>query len=121
MAMSFVVLPAFAPLVVFCGDVIYGIVVVYIITYIIVGSALTTIGTTNGSILPLIIFRAIKSMLSCSLFTPKHEAPPSSTLLFFLKTLLEEFVVTFLLLYSIIYISSLILLTSTDGFCGFSF
>jgi hypothetical protein len=52
-------------------------------------------GTADGSILPFIIFYAFKFMLSYSLFTPKHESPPSSTLLFLLKALIGKFIATF--------------------------
>jgi hypothetical protein len=47
--------------------------------------------------------------------------PPSSTLLFFLRTLLKEFATTFFLFSSVVYISSLVFLTLVDGFYGFSF
>jgi len=66
-----------------CGDVIYGIVVVYL-------TACTIIGTINGSIFPLIIFCALKFVLSCSLFTHELEALPSSPLFFLLKHLFES-------------------------------
>jgi hypothetical protein len=56
-----------------------------------------------------------------SFFTLKPEAPPSSTLLFFLKALLGEFVVAFFLFSNIVYISSLVLLTLVGGFYGLSF
>ncbi len=49
-----------------CGDVIRGIVVVCLIACTIGGIALTTIGTTNGSTLPLIIFCALKYVFSYS-------------------------------------------------------
>jgi hypothetical protein len=42
-------------------------------------------------------------------------------LFFLLKTLLEEFVATFFLFSSVVFISSLVLLTLVGGFCGFSF
>jgi hypothetical protein len=70
---------------------------------------------------PFIIFCAFESMLSFSLFTPKLEAPPSSTLFFLLRTFFGEFVATFFLFFSVIYISSLILLTLVSGFYGLSF
>ncbi len=72
------------------GDVVYGIVTMYLTTFTISGIALTTIGTTYGAILPLIIFCAFKYVLSCTLFTPKLEAPPSSTLFFLLRELLGK-------------------------------
>jgi hypothetical protein len=120
-----------------CGDVICGIfgllnyfsygviicctIIVYLIAYIIIRNTLTTIGTSNGSILPLIIFYAFKSVLSYSLFIPKHEAPPSSTLFFLLRALCGKFVATFFLFSNVVYISSLILLTLAGGFYGLSF
>ncbi len=63
------------------GNVICGTATISLITC-------TTIGTANGSTLPLIILCALKSMLSCSFFILELEAPPFSTLLFLLKTLL---------------------------------
>jgi hypothetical protein len=104
-----------------CGDVICGTFVVYLIVCTIVGIARTIVGITYGSTLPLIIFCAFTYVLSCSFFTFKLEAHPSSTLLFLLRTLLGEFVATFFLFSNVVYISSLILLTLVDGFCGFSF
>jgi len=98
----------------FCGDVIYGIVVIYLTTC-------TTVGIVDGSILPLITFCAFKSMLSCSLFTPELEVPPSSTLFFLLRTLLGKSVTTFFLFFSVVYISSLVFLTLANGFYGLSF
>jgi len=59
-------------------------------------------------------------MLSYSLFILELEAPPS-TLFFLLRTLLEEFDATFFLFSSVVFISSLVLLTLVGGFCGFSF
>jgi hypothetical protein len=50
-------------------------------------------------------------VLSCSFFTFEPKAPPSSTLFFLLRTLLGEFVAAFFLLFSVVYISSLVLLT----------
>ncbi len=72
------------------GNVIYGTSAIYLATYTIIGTAYTTIGTTYGSTLTFIIFCAIISMLSCSFFILKLDVPLSSTLLFFLKTLLNE-------------------------------
>jgi hypothetical protein len=66
-------------------------------------------------------FYALTSMLSCSLFALKPEAPFSSTLFFLLKTLLRESATSFFLFSSVVYISSLVLLTLVGGFCGFSF
>jgi hypothetical protein len=60
-------------------------------------------------------------VLSCSLFILKHEAPPSSTLFFLLRALLGESIVTLFRFYSVIYISSLVLLTLVGGFFGLSF
>ncbi len=71
-----------------CGDVIYGTVAIYLTISTTSGTTLTTIGTINGSIMSLIIFRALKSMLSCFVFILELEAPPSSTLFFLLKALL---------------------------------
>jgi hypothetical protein len=96
------------------GDVICGTIVVYLTAYI-------AVSTTNGSILPLIIFCALKFVLSYSLFTHKLEAPPSSTLLFLLKALLGESTTAFFMFSSAIYISSLVLLTLAGGFYGLSF
>jgi hypothetical protein len=60
-------------------------------------------------------------MLSCSLFIPELEALPSSTLFFLLRKLLGEFITTFFLFFSVVYISSLVFLTLADGFYGLSF
>jgi hypothetical protein len=103
------------------GNVIYGTSIVCPATCIIVDTAHTIVNTTDGSIHPFIIFCAFTSMLSCSLFTHNPEAPPSSTLIFFFKIFLGEFVVTFFLFSNVIYISSLVLLTLVGGFFGFSF
>jgi hypothetical protein len=59
-------------------------------------------------------------MLYCSLFIPELEAFPSSTLFFLLRALLGEFTTTFFLFSSVVYISSLVLLTSAGGFYGLS-
>ncbi len=104
-----------------CGVGIYGIFVVYLATYATIGTTLTNVGTTNGSTLPLIIFYALKFMISCSLFTPKPKASPSSTLFFLLKALLGKFVATFFIFSNLVYISSLVLKTLVGGFYGFSF
>ncbi len=79
-----------------CGDVIYGIDIDCLTTRTIGDSALTIVGITNGSTLPFIIFCAFKFVFSCSFFTPKLEAPPSSTLFFLLRTLFGECAATFL-------------------------
>jgi len=97
-----------------CGVVICGISIVCL-------AICTIVDIANGFILSLIIFCALKSVLSYSLFTLELEAPPFSTLFFLLKTLLEEFVATFFLFSSVVFISSLVLLTLVGGFCGFSF
>ncbi len=105
----------------FYGDVICGTVVICLTTWTISGIALTTVGITDSSTLPFIIFCALKSMLSYSLFTPKLEAPPSSTFFFLLKALLEESAIVFFLFSSVVYISSLVFLTLAGGFFGLSF
>jgi len=96
------------------GNVICGIFIVYLV-------ACTTIGTVNGSILPLIIFCALTFVLSCSFFTFEPKVPPSSTLFFLLRALLGESVAAFFLFFNVVCISSLVLLTLVDGFYGFSF
>ncbi len=96
-------------------------VIIYLTVCTISGIALTTVGTANGSILHLIIFCALKFVLSYSLFTFEHEAPPSSTLFFLVKALLRESTVIFFLFFSVVCISSLILLTLVSGFKGLSF
>ncbi len=103
------------------GNVIYGIVAICLIAYTIIGTAFTTIGIVGCSILPLIIFYALKYMLSCSLFTPQLEALPSSTLFFRSIALLREFDTAFFLFSSAVYTSSLVLLTLVGGSCGLSF
>ncbi len=95
-----------------CGNVICGTVVVCL-------TAFTIVGTANGSTLPLTVFYAFKFVLSCSLFTPQLEAPPSSTLFFLLKALFGECVTTFFLFSSDVHISSLV--TLANGFYGLSF
>ncbi len=89
--------------------------------YTINGTALTIVGTIDGSTLPLITFCAFKFVFSCSFFTPELELPPSSTLFFFLKTLLREYVAAFFMFSSVVYVSSLVLLTLVGGLCGLSF
>ncbi len=103
------------------GDVICGTIVVYLTTCTIHGIALNIVGTTNGSIIPFIIFYALKSMLSCSLFIPELKAPLSSTLFFLLKTLIGKPIAILFLIFSVVCISSLVLSTLADGFCGLSF
>jgi hypothetical protein len=98
-----------------------GTAVVYLIVCTIVGIALSIVGTIDGSTLPLIIFYALKSMPSCSIFTLELEALSSSTIFFFLKTLLREYAATFFLFSSVVYFSSLVLLTLASGFYGLSF
>ncbi len=89
-----------------CGNVIYGTIVICLIAYTIVGTAFTIVGTIDGSTLPFIIFCAFKFVISYSLFTPKHEALPSSIMFFLLITLLGEFVATFFLFSNVVFISS---------------
>ncbi len=105
----------------FCGDVIYGTIIVCLIAYITISTTITTIGTSNGSILPLIIFYAFKYVLSYSLFIPKPEAPPSSTLFFILRELCGKFVAIFFMFSYVVYISFVVLLTLAGGFYGLSF
>ncbi len=118
MVMSFVVFPTSAPSVI---SPMEGTAVVYLIVCTIVGIALSIVGTIDGSTLPLIIFYALKSMPSCSIFTLELEALSSSTIFFFLKTLLREYAATFFLFSSVVYFSSLVLLTLASGFYGLSF
>jgi hypothetical protein len=59
-------------------------------TCTIVNTTLTTVGTANGSILPLIIFIAFRFVFSYSLLTLELEALPSSTLFFLLRAFLES-------------------------------
>ncbi len=110
------------------GDVICGIFVINLTScttvgtaFAIVGIALTTVGIADGSTLPLIIFYAFRFMLSCSLLTLEPKAPPSSTMFFLLRTLIEKFATSFFLFSNVICISSLVLLTLAGGFCAFSF
>jgi hypothetical protein len=98
-----------------------GIVAIFLTAYTIVGTGLTIIGTANGSTLPLIIFCALKFVLSCSLCTFKPKALPSSTLFFLLKTLIGESVIAFFMFSNVVYISSLVFKTLVSGFYGFSF
>ncbi len=94
-----------------CGDVIYGIARVYLTAYTTISTILTIVGTTYGSTFPLIIFYALKSILSYSVFIIEPKAPTSSTLLFHLRTLLGESMAAFFLFFNAIW----------DGFCGLSF
>jgi hypothetical protein len=120
--MPYVVPQASAPSVVFLMEFnIYGIFAVCLVACAIIVTTLTIVGITNGSILPVIIFCAFKSMLSYSFFIPKLEVFPSSTLFFLLITLLGEFATTFFLFSSVVYIFSLVFLTLVSGFYGFSF
>jgi hypothetical protein len=89
-------------------DFIYGIFVVCLTICTIVGIVHTTIGTIDGSTLPLIKIRALTFVLSYSLFTLKHEAPSSSILFLLLKALIGKFVATFFLFYDVVCNSSLI-------------
>jgi hypothetical protein len=67
--MSSMVSPTSIPLVVcLYGNVIYGTIIVYLTTCTTVGTALTIIGTKDGSTLPLVILCALKFVLSCSPF-----------------------------------------------------
>ncbi len=79
-----------------CGDVIYGTIVVCLTACTIHGTALTTVGTTNGSTFPFIIFCAFKSMFFCSLFILELEVPFSSTLFFLFKALIGKPIAIFL-------------------------
>jgi len=97
-----------------CGNVVYGIVIVCLTTY-------TIVGTSDGSTLPLIIFDGLKFVLSYSFFILEPKAPPSSTLFFLLKTLYRESIAAFFMFTSVICIFSLVLLTLASGFCGLSF
>ncbi len=103
------------------GDVMYGTFIIYLVVCTIVGTTLITIGIANGSTLPFIILCAFTSMLSCSLFILELEAPTSLTMFFLLTTLLGEFAATFFLFSSVVYISSIVLLTLVDGFYEFSY
>ncbi len=97
-----------------CEDVIYGTIEVYLTTC-------TIINILDGSTLPFIIFCGFKSMLSYSFFILEPKIPPSSTLVFFLRALLREYVATFFLFFGVVYISSLVFLTLVGGFYGLSF
>jgi len=94
-----------------CGYVIYGIAKVCLTAYTTINIIITIVSTTNGSILPLIIFYTLKSILSYSVFIIEPKAPPSSTLFFLLRTLIGKSMTTFFLFFSVIW----------DGFCGLSF
>jgi hypothetical protein len=78
-----------------CGNVIYNATIVYLTTCTNVGTAFTTIDIANGSILPLIIFYALKSMVSCSFFIPELHALSFSIMFFLLKALFREPIVVF--------------------------
>jgi hypothetical protein len=73
-----------------CGNVICGTFEVCLVTYITINTIHTIVRIIDGSILPLIIFCALTYVFSYSLFIPEPKAPPSSTLFFLLKTLLEN-------------------------------
>ncbi len=96
------------------GVGIYGISAIYLTTCTIVGIA-------YGSILPLIIFYALNSMLSCSLFTLEPKVLPSSTLFFLLRALLKKSTAILFLSSNVVYISSLVLSTLVNNFYGISF
>ncbi len=104
-----------------CGNVICGTSIIRLATYTIIGTARTIIGISNGSILPFVIFFALTSMFFCSLFILQLEVAPSSTMFFLLSALIRESTTTFFLFSNVVYISSLVLLTSTCGFCGLTF
>jgi len=112
--MSSMVSPAFAPSVVSLVEMSS---MVLLLVYLI---ARTIVGIINGSTFPLIIFCALKFIFSCSLFTPKLEALPS-TLFFLLGALLGKIATTFFLFFNVVYISSLVLKTLANAFCGLSF
>ncbi len=97
------------------GDVIRGTFEVYPVTCTTVGIVPTIVDTINGSTLPLIILCALTSMLSRSLFILEAQVPPSSTLFFLLKTFLRKSTTTFFLFSSVVFISSIVLLTLVDG------
>ncbi len=81
----------------------------------------TIIGTADGATMPLITFYALAYVLSYSLLTLEHEAPPCLTLFFFLRTHFGNYAATFFLFSNDVYISSLVLFTLGVGFYGFSF
>ncbi len=99
-----------------CGDVICGTSIVCRATCTIILIAYTTIGIADGSTLFLIIFCALTFVLSYSLFIPKLEAPPSSTLFFLLRVIFGEFIATFFLFSNVVFIFSLVFLTLANGF-----
>ncbi len=103
------------------GDVICGIVGVYLTAQTTGGTTLTTIGIANGSTLTLIIFYALKFVLSYSLFTFEPKTPPSSILFFLLKALLRESITIFFLFSNVFNIFFVVFLTLTSGFYGLSF
>jgi hypothetical protein len=77
-----------------CGNDIYGIFAFYLLAY-------TNVGIVDGAILPFIIFYALTFVLSYFFLILEPEAPPSSTLLFLMKTVLRDFVVVFLLFFNV--------------------
>jgi hypothetical protein len=81
----------------------------------------TSVDTTNGVILLIIIFWAHASIPSYFFLTLDHEAPPSSTLFFLLRGFLGDSIVAFFIFSIVIYIFFFILLTLACGFYGFSF
>jgi hypothetical protein len=60
-------------------------------------------------------------MFSCYFFILEPKALLSSILFFLFRALLGEFVAAFFLFFSVVYISSLVLLTLVGNFYGFSF
>jgi hypothetical protein len=70
---------------------------------------------------PSSFFYGLVIMLSYSFFTHELEAPPSSTMFFLLRTLLDESTATFFLFSNVVYISSLVFKTLVDGFYELSF
>ncbi len=99
-------------------DVIYGTSAIFLVAYTIVGTIRTIVGIASRSTLPFIIFCALTSVLSYSLFIPEPNVPPFSTLFFLLKALID---VAFFLFSSVVCISSLVHLTLVGGCCGFYF
>ncbi len=81
----------------------------------------TSVGTTDGAILPLVIFWTCVSVPSCYFLIVDLEAPPSSTFFFLLRAFFEHSVTTLFLFSNVLCISSLVILTLAYGFCGFSF
>ncbi len=105
----------------FYGDVIYDTTVIYLTICTTSGTTFVNISIIDGCTLLLIIFCALKCVFSCCFFTLELEALLSSTLFFFLKTLLGEYDVAFFLLSSVVHISSLVLLALASGLCQLSF